>query len=112
MAQLAETEHALQILLEYEYLLRLWADNVQKADIDYFAMEALLQSIAEQQDVVNASAIAEHTHTTDKLNTILQKVELQLQVNARITEKLLASDSVSSINNDPHQVSVANNQFR
>ncbi len=107
MAELTGSAQAMLILREYHYLLRLWASNVSGPAIDYFAMEVLLQSIAEQQDMVISLTITGDLQTDPRIHALLGQIKQQLQHNAENTAQIQLKKQTQQSASEPSPHSVA-----
>lgn len=78
-------DHEISVLKGYQYLLSVWALNLEGKTVEYYAKEALLMSLIEQQDQVAALQLTEQQKQHPEIKPLLSLIKRQLVQNEALT---------------------------
>lgn len=79
--------HEIVVLKGYYYLLSLWGENIKGEPAEYFAKEALLMSLLEQNDMVNNLSLTDEQKQEPEISSLLISIKQQLLANKMLTEQ-------------------------
>lgn len=90
--KMTEPSHEISALKGYHYLLTLWGENLKDDAVEYFAREALLMSVIEQQDKVNALSLTAEQKQEPQIQSLLSVIKQQLLLNTELTQRNVNSN--------------------